>query len=123
MPNNFNQHVDDLSEDTREYIQSLISYYKLDAYKKSAKAIAVLLRFIVFSGFFLLFFAFLLIGLALLVGSYLNNYYLGFFSMALLNLLLILFVLTGGKKIIEKIVLSFFAEIFQDINNKEETNN
>lgn len=120
MPNEFNQHVDDLSADSKEYIDSLIAFYKLDAYKKSAKAISVLLRFIIFAGFFLLFFAFLLVGFALLIGNFLDNYYLGFFAMALLNILLVLFILTKGRKLIEKVVLSFFAEIFQDINTKEE---
>lgn len=120
MPKEFNQHVNDFSADSKEYIESLIAYYKLDAYKKSAKAISVLLRFIVFAGFFLLFFGFLLVGFALLVGNFLDNYYLGFFAMALLNLLFILYVLTAGKSLIEKMVLSFFAEIFQDIDPKED---
>lgn len=120
MPKKINQHVDDLSADTQEYIESLIDYYKLDAFKKSAKAVSALLRFLAFTGIFLLFFAFLLIGLALLIGDLLDNIYLGFFCMALLNLIIMLFILANGKKIIDKIVLSFFAEIFKDLTTEEE---
>lgn len=120
MPSQFNKHVNDLSKDTKEYIESLIAFYKLDAYKKSAKGVSVLLRFVIFAGFFLLFFAFLLVGIALLVGNYLNSYYLGFFSMALFNIILIILVSTIGKKWIEKIVLSFFAEIFEDFRDNED---
>lgn len=113
MPTEFNQHVDELTNDSKAYIKSMLAYYKLDAYKKSAKTMSVLLRIFVFAGFFLLFFAFLLVGFALFIGELVSNYYFGFFAMALLNLLLILFVLTKGKKMIEKMVLSIFAEIFQ----------
>lgn len=120
MPNKFNQHVDNLSADTQEYLESLVAYYKLDAYKKSAKAISALLRFLAFTGIFLLFFAFLLIGFALLIGELLDNFYLGFFCMALLNLIILLFIATSGKKLIDKIVLSFFAEIFEDLTSEEE---
>lgn len=115
MPKKFNQHVEDLSSDSKEYIESLIAYYKLDAYKKSAKSISALLRFFAFVGIFLLFFSFLLIGCALLLGEVLGNMYLGFFCMALLNLIIMLFIMTIGKKIIDKIVLAFLVEIFQDL--------
>ena len=120
MPSQLNQHVENLSSDTQDYIKSLIAYYKLDAYKKSAKATSALLRFLVFAGIFLLFFAFLLIGFALLIGELLDSFYLGFFCMALFNLIIMLFVATKGKKWIDKIVLSFFSEIFKDETQTEE---
>lgn len=119
MPKKFKQHVEDLSSDSKEYIESLIAYYKLDAYKKSAKAISALLRFFAFIGIFLLFFAFLLIGCALFVGELLGNLYLGFFCMAVLNLIIMLFILTIGKKLINKLVLTFLSEIFQDVKTEE----
>jgi hypothetical protein len=120
MPKKLNEHVEDLSADTQEYIESLIDYYKLDAYKKSAKAISTLLRFFAFLSIFLMFFAFLLIGFALFIGELLNSIYLGFFSMALFNLIVLLFITTNGKKLIDRIVLSYFGEIFKDIDQQKD---
>ncbi|GGE13205.1 phage holin family protein [Psychroflexus salis] len=119
MPKKFNQHVDDLTKDTQDYIESVIAYYKLDAYKKSAKAISALIRFIAFVAIFVLFFAFLLIGVSLYLGDLLHNMYLGFFCVALFNLLIMLFILTKGRKLIDKVVLAFFSEIFSDIKKED----
>lgn len=119
MPKKFNQHVEDLSSDSKEYFESLIAYYKLDAFKKSAKAISALLRFFAFVGIFLLFFAFLLIGCALFLGELLGSIYLGFFCVALLNLIFVLLILTVGKKLFDKLVLTFLSEIFQDVKTEE----
>ena len=120
MPSKINEHVKNLSTDSQEYIESLIAYYKLDAFKKSAKAISALLRFIAFLAIFLLFFTFLMIGVSLFLGDILDSTYLGFLCVAGFNFILLIYILTIGKKLIDKIVLRFLSEIFSDVNLKEE---
>ncbi len=105
-------HVEALSEDAKAYLEALIDYYKLDAYKKSAKATSALLQFIVVSGIFLLFFAFLSIALAILIGDLIGIMYVGFFIVSAINLILVFFFLSNGKKLIDRFVLKVFGEIF-----------
>lgn len=121
MPSKLQDHVEHLTEDSKNYLEALIEYYKLDAYKKSAKATSALLRFIVVSGVFLLFFGFLSVGVAILLGDLLNQLYLGFFIVAAFNLLLVLFFATKGRKLIDRFVLTLFGEIFSSIE-EENTN-
>lgn len=121
MPFKLQDHVEHLTEDSKNYLEALVEYYKLDAYKKSAKATSALLRFIVVSGVFLLFFGFLSVGVAILLGDLLNQLYLGFFIVAAFNLLLVLFFATKGRKLIDRFVLTVFGEIFSSIE-EENTN-
>ncbi|MFO7701722.1 MAG: phage holin family protein [Psychroflexus maritimus] len=121
MPFKLQDHVEHLTEDSKNYLEALVEYYKLDAYKKSAKASSALLRFIVVSGVFLLFFGFLSVGVAILLGDLLNQLYLGFFIVAAFNLLLVLFFATKGRKLIDRFVLTVFGEIFSSIE-EENTN-
>ena len=120
MPSKINEHVKNLSTDSQEYIESLIAYYKLDAFKKSAKAISALLRFIAFLAVFLLFFTFLMISASLLLGEIFDSNYLGFLCVAGINFILLVYILTIGKKLIDRIVLRFLSEIFSEVNLKEE---
>ncbi|NGZ89452.1 phage holin family protein [Psychroflexus maritimus] len=121
MPFKLQDHVEHLTEDSKNYLEALVEYYKLDAYKKSAKASSALLRFIVVSGVFLLFFGFLSVGVAILLGDLLNQLYLGFFIVAAFNLLLVLFFATKGRKLIDRFVLTVFGEIFSS-TEEENTN-
>lgn len=111
-------HIEGLSEDAKDYIESSVEYYKLDAYKKTAKATSALLKFFIISGIFLLFFAFLLIAIAIWLGELLDSMYLGFFIVAGVNLLLIIFFSSVGKKLIDGFVLRLFGEIFASIEDE-----
>lgn len=114
MFDQLNQRFQNISEETKEYIETSIEYYKLDAYKKSIKGTSALLRYFFVLGLFLLFFSFLMIGVALFLGDLLGSTYLGFFVVAVFNLLIFLLILLKGKNFFEKIVLSIFNEIFSD---------
>lgn len=114
MFDQLNQRFQDISKETKEYIESSIEYYKLDAYKKTTKGASALLRYFSMFGVFLLFFSFLMIGVALLAGSLLGDTYYGFFIVAGFNLLLFIILITRGRKLFDSIVLSIFSEIFSD---------
>lgn len=109
------QHLDNLSDDTKTYIKSEIAYFKLDAYKKLIKATSSLLRFFVSAGILLLIFAFLSIGLGLLLGKLIGYYSVGFFIIAGFYLLFLLLMIFIGKPLIEKFVLKIYNQIFEDI--------
>ncbi|MGM0635517.1 MAG: phage holin family protein [Bacteroidota bacterium] len=114
MREKLHTHFDNITEDGRNYLESLVEYYKLDTFKKSAKATSALLRFIIVGGIFLLMFAFISIGIAILVGDLIGHLYVGFFIVAGVNLLLMIFMATKGRKIIDRLVLRIFSEIFVD---------
>jgi hypothetical protein len=114
MFDQLNQRFQNISSETKEYIETSIEYYKLDAYKKTAKGTSALLRYFFVLGVFLLFFSFLMIGVALFLGSLLGDSFYGFFIVAGFNLLLFIILLTRGRKLFDSIVLSIFSEIFSD---------
>lgn len=109
------EHLNNLSDDAKTYIESEIAYYKLDAYKKLIKATSSLLKFVINVGIILLIFAFLSIGLGLFLGELFHHYYIGFFIVAGIYLFLLLLSLTLGRPIIEKFVLKIYNRIFEDI--------
>ena len=109
------QHLNNLSDDTKTYIESEIAFYKLDAYKKIIKATSSILRIVVNSGILILVFAFLSIGLSLFLGKMLGFYYQGFLIVAGIYIVILFLMLIFGKSIIEKSVLKIFNQIFEDI--------
>ncbi|NBC57381.1 MAG: hypothetical protein GVY05_03725 [Bacteroidetes bacterium] len=112
---NMGKHLNNLSDDAKTYIESEIAYYKLDAYKKLIKATSSLLKFVINAGIVLLIFAFLSIGLGLLLGKLIGYYYVGFFIIAGIYFVILLLILIFGKPFIEKSVLKIYNQIFEDI--------
>ncbi|MBS3738982.1 phage holin family protein [Mesohalobacter halotolerans] len=112
---NMGEHLNNLSDDAKTYIESEIAYYKLDAYKKLIKATSSLLKFLINAGIVLLIFAFLSIGLGLLLGKLIGYYYVGFFIIAGIYFVILLLILIFGKPFIEKSVLKIYNQIFEDI--------
>lgn len=109
------QHLNNLSDDAKIYIKSEIAYYKLDAYKKLIKATSSLLGFVVKAGIVLLIFAFLSIGLGLLLGKLIGYYFVGFFVVAGIYFILLILMLLFGKPFIQRTVLKIYNRIFEDI--------
>ena len=112
---NMGEHLNNLSDDAKTYIESEVAYYKLDAYKKLIKATSSLLKFLINAGIVLLIFAFLSIGLGLLLGKLIGYYYVGFFIIAGIYFVILLLILIFGKPFIEKSVLKIYNQIFEDI--------
>lgn len=109
------EHLNNLSDDAKTYIESEIAYYKLDAYKKLIKATSSLLKFIINAGIVLLIFAFLSIGLGLFLGKLIGLYYVGFFIIAGIYFIILFLMLIFGRPFIEKSVLKIYNRIFEDI--------
>lgn len=109
------QHLNNLSDDTKTYIESEIAFYKLDAYKKLIKATSLILRFVLNQIILILMFLFISIGISLFLGNLLGYYYLGFLIIAGVYILIFLFLLIFGKPIIEKKVLKIYNLIFKDV--------
>jgi hypothetical protein len=109
------KHLENLSEDAKIYIESEIAYQKLDLYKKLINATSLLLKFIVNSSILLLAFAFLFIGLSLLLGYLLGYYFVGFLIVSGMLFFITILMVAYGKPIFEKRVLKMFNSIFGDL--------
>ena len=108
------QHLENLSEDAKQYIKSEIAFYKLDIYKKFIKASSLLIRLLLIGALALLLFSFLAISIALLVGELMGSYYIGFFIISGVFLILFLLVYLFSKPTIERKTISFFNKILND---------
>ena len=111
MAKKVNEHFSDLTDDSKAYIKSLLEYYKLDALKKSTKAIASLLRLAVRGVLLLLLFMFVSIGLSFLIGDFIDSVAYGFMIMGGVYLVLLLIFAITGKPLSEKISLRFIYKV------------
>ena len=108
------QHLENLSDDAKQYIKSEIAFYKLDLYKKFIKANSLLIRLLLLGALVLLVFTFLAVGLALLVGELIGSYYIGFFIISGAFLILLILVYLFSKPMIERKTIYFFNKILSD---------
>ena len=121
MAKKVNDHIEDLSDDTKAYIKSLIEYYKLDALKKSTKAIATVLSLAIKGSLLLLLFMFVSIGLSFLIGEYINSVAYGFMIMGGFYLLVLLIFLLVARPVSESLSLKFIYKIIdaEDENDQQ----
>jgi len=108
------QHLENLSDDAKEYIKSEIAFYKLDIYKKFIKVNSLLIRLLLLGVLALLVFTFVAIASALLLGELIGSYYIGFFILSGGFLLLLLLVYLFSKPIVERKTISLFNKILND---------
>ena len=123
MAKKVNEHFSDLTDDSKAYIKSLLEYYKLDALKKSTKAIASLLRLAVRGVLLLLLFMFVSIGLSFLIGDLIDSVAYGFMIMGGFYLILLIIFAITGKPISEKIGLSFIYKIIHSEDEHSPSDN
>ncbi len=74
--------MESLFERLKNYVENRIELLKLKAIDRSSSFASTLITYVVVSVFFVLFFMFLNIGLALLIGDLLGKGYYGFFIIA-----------------------------------------
>ena len=117
MAKKVKEHVEDLTDDSKAYLKSLLEYYRLDALKKSTKAIATLLRIAIKGSLLLLLFMFLSIGLSFLIGEYVNSVAYGFIIMGGIYLILLIIFAIIAKPLSESFSLKFLYNI---INAEDE---
>lgn len=117
MKINIGQQFNDLSEDTKLYIQKLIEYYKLDVFKKLSRSISTSMHMFILGGIILLLLLFLSIGLAFLIGKQLDSTANGFFIVGGIYLIFLIIALIFGQKFIDKVVLGYMSRL---MNSHEE---
>ncbi len=108
------QHINNLSDDAKTYIESEIAYQKLDFYRKLIKTTSLLMKFLVNSTLLILAFSFLFIGLSLLIGYLIGYYFVGFLIISGLLFFITLLMVIFGKPFFEKRVLKIFNSIFAE---------
>jgi len=113
-------HINDLNDNIQAYIDSMLEYYKLEAFKNLTKGSSKFIKLIVFGSIFLIFLAFVSIGLALLIGKALENFALGFFIMGGFFLFVFLLLVIFGSKLIDKIILKEFSKMLFNKSTVEE---
>ena len=121
MAKKVNDHIDDLSDDSKSYIKSLLEYYKLDALKKSTKAIATLLSLAIKGSLLLLLFMFVSIGLSFFIGNLINSVAYGFMIMGAFYLILLIIFLLVAQPVSESLSLKFIYKIIdtEDENDQQ----
>lgn len=117
MKSNLGQHFENLSEDTKNYIKSSVSYYKLDLFKKSALALSTAGSLVIKGFVLLLIFIFVSFGIAFLIGEEIQSIAGGFFIIGGFYIILFIITLLSGKKLIEKPVFMLLNKIL-NINNE-----
>ncbi|QSS98123.1 hypothetical protein [Psychroflexus sp. ALD_RP9] len=113
-------HVEHLSEDSQNYLKSLIAYYKLDAFKKLSKSLVASLNLLLIGGIGLLLFLFISIGLSFLIGESLGKVAYGFLIMGGFYVILFFLSLAFAKPFIERKVLTFLSQVINDSEAKAE---
>ncbi len=113
MAKKVKDHFEDLTDDSKAYLRSLLEYYRLDALKKSTKAIATLIRLAVKGLLLLLLFMFLSIGLSFLVGNYVQSVAYGFMIVGGIYLILLIIFAIIAKPVSESFSLKFIYNIIK----------
>ncbi len=115
-------HIDELSDNIQAYIESMIEYYKLDAFKKTNKITSLIIKLLVIGSIFLFFLGFVSLGLAFLIGSAIGKLSTGFFIVGGIYLVGFILFMLFGKKYIDNLVVSKFSKLYfrDDEDNVEE---
>ncbi|WP_405378477.1 phage holin family protein [Nonlabens sp. Asnod3-A02] len=100
---------------TQDYIESSISYHKLDLFKKVMKGVVSSSYQIILGFFFLIALIFLSVAMAIYLGNVLDNIALGYLIMGVFYILLMIVLSLFLKKTLEKILVKkASAQFFND---------
>ncbi|PPK96680.1 putative superfamily III holin-X [Nonlabens xylanidelens] len=100
---------------TQDYIESSISYHKLDLFKKVMKGVVSSSYQIILGFFFLIALIFLSVAMAIYLGNVLENIALGYLIMGVFYILLMIVLSLFLKKTLEKILVKkASAQFFND---------
>ncbi|TQD40725.1 phage holin family protein [Haloflavibacter putidus] len=117
---NLTNHINDLNENIQAYVQSMLEYYKLDAFKKITKFSSALIKILLMGSLFFMFLAFISVAGAFLIGNAIGSYTLGFLIMGGIYFLLFLFILLFGRPLIDKIILEKVSALYFTSDQQEE---
>ena len=104
--------VEDIQENTKAYLESSIAYYKLWGFKVAMKSTTLILKFSLIAICLVVVLLFVSVSGAMVIGSLLHSYPLGFLIVAGIYLVLALLLFLVKDKIVEGPILEKFSEIF-----------
>ncbi|UZH56646.1 phage holin family protein [Salinimicrobium tongyeongense] len=116
--------IQELKENIRAFAHSSAEYYKLDLFNKSMQGAIAAIKGVAIALFALFFVLFLSIAVAVALSNWIDSPSSGFFIVAGLYLLLVLFFVFFGSKVLMKAILpgaskKFFQEPQKKPENKE----
>ena len=106
------ENVEDIQENTKAYIESNITYYKLWGFKVAMKSTTLALKFILIAICLIIVLLFVSVAGALAIGKAFDSYVLGFLAIAGIYLILAFLLFLVKDKIVEGPILEKFSEIF-----------
>lgn len=106
------EHTEDIQEQTKEYIEKNLSFYKLLAFKMAMKSTTLIFKFTLILLCVCMVLLFCSIALAFAIGSYIGSYALGFLGVGIIYLLFTGLLFLVKDKIVEGPILEKFSEIF-----------
>ena len=106
------EHTENIQENTKEFIEKNLEYYKLSAFKMAMKSTTMIFKFTLILLCICMVLLFLSIALAFAIGSYIGSYALGFLMVGFLNLVITGLLFLVKDKIVEGPILEKFSEIF-----------
>lgn len=106
------EHSENIQQQTKDYIEKNLSYYKLLAFKMAMKSTTMIFKFTLILLCICMVLLFFSIALAFAIGNYLESYAFGFLIVGLIYLLLTGLLFLVRDKIVEGPILEKFSEIF-----------
>lgn len=97
--------INDLNDNIRAYMHSSMEYYKLDLYKKIVKGAIALVTGLLIGFLSLIAFLFLSVAIAITISEALDSPSSGYYIVGGFYVLLIILILTVGKKFIRNTIL------------------
>ena len=113
-------HINNLNENIQAYVESMLEYYKLDAFKKITKFTSLLVKLLVIGSIFLFFLGFISVGLAFLIGNAIGSLSSGFFIVGGIYLIAFILFMIFGKPLIDKFILQKFSKLYFNSNKLED---
>lgn len=117
---NISEHINNVSDDAKKYLNSSLEYYKLDSFKKMMDGAVSLVNLMVSGSIFLIFILFISVGVAITIGESLGSLSYGYFIVAGIYLLLYIIYKLFGKPFITEIVLKKYSKVFFNDSTQEE---
>lgn len=108
------EHVDDIQENAKAYMESSIAYYKLWGFKVAMKSTTLMVKFMLIAICLTIVLLFVSIAGALALGKMFGSYPLGFLAVAGIYSILAALLFLVKDKIVEGPILEKFSEIFFD---------
>lgn len=113
-------HINNLNDNIQAYVESMLEYYKLDAFKKITKVTSLLVKLLVIGSIFLFFLGFISVGTALLIGNAIGSLTGGFFIVGGIYFIAFILFMIFGKAFIDKFILQKFSKLYFNSNDLED---